>query len=124
MDDALPDFFDSQAGQHPKGTAAVDAKPEAKAKNGRRKKRTPRPEPVQQAAPAEPKPKKRGPKPGAKRVAKAARSPKIDLSIAFHALTGLSLDEAKIMSGITAGLQQVPKKSRARVVAALGKLFE
>jgi len=125
MEDApLPDFFDSQAkpAKTPTEPAKKRGRP-AKAKP-ERKARTPRPKPVETAAPeAVSEPKKRGPKPGTKRKS-APRSPKIELSVAFHALTGLSLDEAKIMASISAGLQQVPKKSRGRVVAALGKLFQ
>jgi hypothetical protein len=122
MEDApLPDFFDSQA--KPAETPAEPAKKRGRPAKATRKARTPRPKPVETATPeAAPEPKKRGPKPGTKRKT-VPRSPKIELSVAFHALTGLSLDEAKIMASISAGLQQVPKKSRGRVVAALGKLF-
>lgn len=114
MDDALPDFFDSQA------APPAEAAP-AKPKKGQRKKRTPRPQPEQQAAPAEPK-KKRGPKPGTRRE-KKTRAARIELSLAFHALTGLSVDEAKLVSSIATGLQATPRKSRGRIAAALGKLF-
>lgn len=121
MDDALPDFFD-QADK-----AEATNKP---AKNGRRKKRTPRPQPDQSVAEAADKPakngrrKKRGPKPGAKRKERKPRAPKIDLTAALDALAGLTEDDAKIVSRIAAGLlQQLPKRSRGRVVAALARLF-
>jgi hypothetical protein len=120
-DTPLPDFFDSQA--KPADTAAPEA---PKKKRGpkpgtKRKARAERPRPVEAVAPVEA-PKKRNSK--TPRKAKAPRTAKVELSLAFHALTGLNVDEAKIMASISAGLQQVPKKSRARVVAALGKLFQ
>lgn len=114
-DTPLPDFFDSQA--KPAETAAPESAP--------KKKRTPRAQPAGEAPtappPAAPKPERQ--KRGPNKKPRQARSAKIELSVAFHALTGLSLDEARIMASITSGLQQVPRKSRGRVVAALAKLF-
>lgn len=116
------DFFDSTA----KLAVEPEAAPKAEAKK-ERKKRTPRKqpaaEPVAIASPPETPdaPKRRGPKPGARRQPGAGS--KVDLGVAIEALAGLPPEDAKIVARLANGLQQLSKKARTRIVAALGCLF-
>lgn len=89
---------------------------------------------------ASPAGKKRGPKKGAKKKAaesvpavaavpakarkrSVARAIKIDLGLAMSALSGLQEDDAKFVAGVVQAMQPFAKKQRARIVAALSKIF-
>lgn len=117
MDDSLGDFFDSQAAQQQ--PAAAKAEPEAPNSKKERKKRTPRQPPADAASPTEK--KKRGPKPGGN---KKARTAKIEIGAALHALAGLNEDEVAMVIAAANRLSGMPKKSRGRIVAALARMFE
>lgn len=119
-------FFDSQddsaeqAGQRDQ-TKQAASKPEGKKT---RKKRTARKPPVAEPAPAAPPAKKtRKPRSDKQAIAGKTRGVKIDLAVALTAVADLTSDDAKIVSHIAAGLQKVAKKSRGRIIAALGKIF-
>jgi hypothetical protein len=86
-----------------------------------RKKRTQAAQPVP-ATPATPKAGKAR-NPPAERRGKVARPASIDLQTAVVALVGLKPDDAQMLSRMVFALQNVPKKSRGRIVAALGKVF-
>lgn len=99
------DFFDSQS-----ATQEKPAEPKTR-------KRRERPEPTAKAAAA---------KPDRKRRTKSERKPretKVSIGVAITAFAGLSEDEAKIVSTIAGKLGEQPKKSRGRIVVALGNLF-
>lgn len=101
------DFFDSQS--------ATQEKP-AETKT---RKRRERPEPAVEATPAKPDRER-------KRRTKNERKPretKVSIGVAITAFAGLSEDEAKIVSTIAGKLGEQPKKSRERIVVALGNLF-
>lgn len=69
-------------------------------------------------------PKKRGRKPRAdKHAANGQRSTKVDLSVAFTALSGLKVEDAKLVSRLAAHLGNLPKRSRSRIVQALSHIF-
>lgn len=105
--------------------AGKPAKPPKGEKKGNKKrgpKKAATADPAQTTAPAakpdKPPRKKRTPKKG-----KAPRLIKIDMTTAFTALAGLNDVDCKLLDRIAAGLAGVPKKSRSRVIVALGKIF-
>lgn len=51
------------------------------------------------------------------------RAIKIDLTLAMSALAGLQDDDQKFVTGVVQAMQPFGKKQRARIVAALGKIF-
>ena len=112
------DFFDSAK------PAVEDATAETPKPKKERKKRTTREKPAAVASPPETPiaPMRRGPKPGTKRQPVAGSS-KVDLGVAIEALAGLPPEDAKIVARLANGLQQLSKKARTRIVAALGRLF-
>jgi hypothetical protein len=57
-----------------------------------------------------------------KRKARVTRPPKFELG-ALQAFAGLKEADAKLLANLVAGLSTVNKKSRAKIVAALGKVF-
>jgi hypothetical protein len=57
-----------------------------------------------------------------KRKARTTRAPTIGLS-AMMAFIGLTEEDFKLTMQLAEALQGVPKKSRARIVTALGKVF-
>ena len=107
-DDALPDFFE--------GPKANGPAPERKKRKGKRGKRQ-KPEAAVAAVEA---PKKRGRKP---RSDTGPRGTKIDLSLAFTALSGLKPEDAKLVSRLASHLGTMPKRSRTRIVQALSHIF-
>lgn len=48
---------------------------------------------------------------------------KLDLSTILSATVGLSADEARMLTLAVNGLQKVSKKSRGKIVVALGRIF-
>jgi hypothetical protein len=54
--------------------------------------------------------------------ARVTRSPKFELG-ALQAFAGLKAEDAKLLTNLVAGLSTVNKKSRAKIVAALAKVF-
>lgn len=102
-----PMFEGEVAGKKPrkKRTKKAEAKPARK----------PRASNVTTSAPTEPK------VPTRKR-ARVTRAPKFELG-AFQAFAGLKEQDAKLLANLVAGLSTVNKKSRAKIVAALGKVF-
>lgn len=102
------DFFDSQS-------TAQEKPAETKTR-----KRRERPEPAAEAAPAKPDRKRRA---KSERKPRKPRETKVSIGVAITAFAGLSEDEAKIVSTIAGKLGEQPKKSRERIVAALGNLF-
>ena len=111
------DFFDSAK------PAVEDATAETPKPKKERKKRTTREKPTAVASPPETPvaPKRRGPTPGARR--QPAAGSKVDLGVAIEARAGLPPEDAKIVARLANGLQQLSKKARTRIVAALGRLF-
>lgn len=95
--------------------------------NGAGKRRGPRRTPVAvqtQAVPAADPPKsgkKRGRKPRPSKAGKA--SLKLDLTTMMGALVGLKSHDAELVGKIAQALQTINKKSRERVLAAVGRLF-
>lgn len=83
-------------------------------------------EPAQEKVVA-PKPEKAPRKPKAAKLArKAGKTPKafkLDLGTAMAIASNLSVDEVSYVTRLVDMLQPLAKKSRARVVEALGKLF-
>lgn len=57
------------------------------------------------------------------RTPKSAKSVKLDLTTMMGALVGLKPDDANLVGKITQALQTVNKKSRARVLEAVGRIF-
>jgi hypothetical protein len=57
-----------------------------------------------------------------KRKARVTRAPKFELG-ALQAFAGLKAEDAKLLTNLVAGLSTVNKKSRAKIVAALAKVF-
>lgn len=57
------------------------------------------------------------------RVAKVAKSGKLGINEIVQATIGLKADEAKALLSIHAGISEFNKKGRAKIVAALAKLF-
>ena len=57
-----------------------------------------------------------------KRKARVTRAPKFELG-ALQAFAGLKAEDAKLLANLVAGLSTVNKKSRAKIVAALAKVF-
>lgn len=87
----------------------------AKTGNGRRKKAS-RGEPAAVAEASEPTTRKA-------RAPRKTREIKIGLSAAMGALTGLTPEDAKFLAGVVQAMQPFNKKSRQRIVGALGKVF-
>ena len=52
-----------------------------------------------------------------------ARSVKIDLSVAMSALSGLTEDDSKFLTGVIQAMQAFSAAQRRRIVGALGKVF-
>jgi hypothetical protein len=57
-----------------------------------------------------------------KRKARVTRAPKFELG-ALQAFAGLKSEDAKLLTNLVAGLSAVNRKSRAKIVAALAKVF-
>lgn len=91
-----------------------------KAKKPRKKKAV---APAAQAAPPAPKSEKPARKPRVVKAPRKARAIKIDLSLAMTALAGLQEADAKFVMGVVQAMQAFGKKQRARIVAALSKVF-
>jgi hypothetical protein len=98
-----------------------------------RKKREPQSVPAQQVAAVEQqnasrprRPRKQAPAaeaPTGRRKKRGPQTVKLDIGSAITALAGLTPDDAAVVQIIAARLQTLAKKSRARIVGALGKLF-
>ena len=105
--------------------AGKPAKPPKGEKKGN-KKRGPKKaaiaDPVQTTAPAT-KPDKPPRKKRASKADKAPRVIKVDPLTVFGACVGLGMDDVAAVARIMKTLQAMPKKSRSRVIAALGKIF-
>lgn len=101
-------------------TEVVPAASGPKAKKPRKKKAV---APAAQAAPPAPKPEKPVRKPRAAKAPRKARAIKIDLALAMTALTGLMEEDAMFVTRVVQGMQPFSKKQRARIVAALSKVF-
>jgi len=52
-----------------------------------------------------------------------ARTVKIDLSVAMSALSGLTEDDSKFLTGVIQAMQAFSAAQRRRIVGALGKVF-
>jgi hypothetical protein len=54
---------------------------------------------------------------------KKARAMKVDLTTALVAVAGLTEQDCQVLEHLTSFLASHPKKSRSRVIVALGKIF-
>lgn len=94
-----------------------------------KKPRKPRTKKAAKPAPAKSEPVADPPKvPRARKSVGAAkarkpRSLKIDLALAMSALAGLQEDDAKFVTSLVQAMQPFAKKQRARIVAALARIF-
>lgn len=46
-----------------------------------------------------------------------------DLRVPMSAMVGITADEMTVLQKVTAAVQSLPKKSRSKVVAAMGRIF-
>lgn len=69
--------------------------------------------------------RKREDRPSTSKVKKPRkpRAVKIELGAAMAALSGLTEDDARFVQDVVQAMQAFGKKQRARIVAALGKIF-
>lgn len=102
--------------------AAVEALGSAP-KNGRRRQGRPRKPPEVVNPPKAGKAVRRSTKRRAVPAAVQKREQKVSLSLMVSALTGLKEEDGKILTVCVEYLGNVPKASRARIVAALGRIF-
>lgn len=121
-DDKQQAPFASFQPQQPMFTDPPTEQEGAKSKNGRKGPRGKRKAAAGESTPAA----EMTPKQRKKRAAGTPRKPramKVELSAAMAALTGLREEDAKFVSQVVQAMQPFAKKQRARIVAALGKIF-
>ena len=102
-------------------TAPVAGKPAKKERKKRGAKKPAATAPFHEGPPTKPeKPprKKRAPK-----ADKPPRAIKVDPLAVFGACVGLGMDDVAAVACIMQTLQKMPKKSRGKVINALGKIF-